>query len=573
MDIFSGHELRQIPLSVSSALRRRNQLLEECGLSPEDADFAVGVYDAQDSLLATASLCGDTIKGVCVRPEARDLSLTAPMATALLSEASARGITNVRVFTKPEYEDVFRSLAFSPIGRGDGAVLLESDTQALKRYLKRIASAKNSASGKSGCIVMNVNPLTLGHFYLLQEAASQVDTLYVIPVGDDTHTFFSLSERVEALVSAATRIGNVCVLPSGPYCISRSTFPSYFIKELNTLTRAYCTLDLDIFASHIAPALDISVRFAGSEPLDALTAAYNDAMREILPPRGIEVRILDRLQMDGEPISASRVRAFTEAGRAGRALQLVPRESYPMVLAAAAFRALVDEVDTTPKPGLVDRDNSGAHTDMDHSLMLRSASTLRPWFTRIASVALTTPGELRQIGIEAEADMMRATSGVNTHRGALFSMGLAVAAASRLLNDGKLTLQSLRSEIQSLASGFPRAEGTHGASVATKYGVPTALDSARQGFLQAFEAAASSLSPHEMLLSIMATLPDTNIYHRCGKAAADDVKQQASSLLANYSDKAMRDLDRDFTARGISPGGAADMLALALFIKSILNIT
>lgn len=573
MDIFSGHELRQIPLSLPSALRQRNRLLEECGLTPEDADFAVGVYDTQDSLLATASLCGDTIKGVCVHPQARDLSLTAPLATALLNEAASRGISNVRVFTKPEYEDVFRSLSFSLTGKGDGAILLESESQALKSYLKTIASYRNADASVAGCIVMNANPLTLGHFYLLQKAASQVDTLFVIPVGDDPHTLFSLSERVDALESAAARIGNVRVLPASPYCISRSTFPSYFIKEISTLTRAHCTLDLDIFASHIAPSLGVSVRFAGSEPMDPLTSVYNDTMQEVLPQRGIEIRILERMQIEDEPVSASRVRTLIKTGHAGAALRLVPSESYPMVLSAAAFQALADEVDTTPKPGLVDKDNSGAHTDMDHSLMLLSAATLRPWFTKIAKAAIKNTADLRLIGIDAESDMMRATSGVNTHRGALFSMGLAVAAASRMLNDGNLTLQSLQSEICTLAGGFPRATGTHGAYVAMKYGVPTALDAACEGFPLAFEAASSSLSAQKMLLSIMASLTDSNIYHRCGEAVADDVRKQASTLLENYSDDAMRDLDRKFTAGGISPGGAADMLALAFFIKSILNIT
>lgn len=571
MDIFSGYEIRQIPLSLPSALRRRDKLLKDCGLSPVAADFSVGVYDSQDNLLATASLCTDIIKGVCVHPEARDLSLTAPLATALLAEAADRGITNVRVFTKPEYEEVFRSLAFSHVGSGHGAVLLESDPRALPAYLKKITDAKADITGTAGCIVMNANPLTLGHFYLLSQAAAQVDILYVIPVGDDSATLFSLEERANAISKAAKRIGNVKVLPAGPYCISRSTFPSYFLKEKNAFTEAHCTLDLDIFARHIAPALGVTIRFAGSEPLDPLTATYNDTMLSMLPERGIKVCIIDRMTMDGQPVSASRVRSYIEHGQTGMALRLVPPESYPQVLSAAAFQALVDEVDTTPKPGLVDRDNNGAHSDMNHELMMLSARTLRPWFSRLASPALSTD-ELRQTGIMAEADMMKATGGVNTHKGALFSMGLAVAAASRLLQTDTLTPETLRSAIKTLAADFPRAKGTHGADVASTYGVPTALDSARDGFPQAFEAAASQTQPTLMLLSIMASLPDSNIYHRCGAATAASVKAMAASLLSNYSDESMRALDRDFTSRRISPGGAADMLALALFIQSIFKL-
>ena len=377
MDTFSGLEVREIPLSLAFARRKRDDLLRSCGLEPGEADYALGVYDSEERLLGTASLDGDTIKGVCLAPELRDSAVTGSLVTGLLAHANARGISNVRVFTKPEYEPVFRSLSFSLVGQGAGAVLLESDAGALKK-LKSAYSA-HKVSGRSGAIVMNVNPLTRGHLYLIESAAEQVDHLFIIPVGDNPRTMFTLAERAAALKRATTGMENVTVLESSPYCISAATFPTYFIKEVTDQTRAHCTLDLDIFARHIAPSLGVTVRFAGTEPKDELTRTYNAAMKELLPARGIEVVEIERLKDNGEWISASNVRKLIGKRHIAEALSLVPVASAPMILSKVAEQALLDEVNLTPKPGLVDRDNSGAHTDMDYALMCRSAETLRPW--------------------------------------------------------------------------------------------------------------------------------------------------------------------------------------------------
>lgn len=572
MSTSAGFELRQIPMTLAFARKRRERLLSACGLEAGHADYAVGMYDCDDNLLATASLDGDTIKGVAVDDSVRSEQLTPRMITALLEHAASEGIDNPKVFTKPEYGPVFSSLSFTRVGAGSRAILLEHNPHSLSDYKAYLASQPRR-EGVTGCIVMNANPMTRGHLYLIEQAAQRCDTLFVIPVADTFDSEYSYAERLAIMRRATADMPRVTVLEGSHYAVSRQSFPSYFIKEVGAYTDAHIELDLDIFATHIAPSLGATVRFAGSEPTDRLTARYNELMQTILPSRGIRVEVIDRIEDAGEPISASRVRAMVAQGHASHALTLVPDATVPYLLAHAAAKALTDELDTTPKPGLVDRENSGAHTDMDHSLMSRSIAALTPVFARIAIASqgrsLPSAGTLMGIGLDGERLMMEATGGVNAHRGALFSLGLAVSAAAWLTHNGHtLTRPALQGCIMQLAEGFVHPDGTHGARVADEYDVPTALDYARRGYPEAFDTDLSH-GPHMALLSLMTRIEDSNVYHRGGRQGARDVKAMAAELMADYSDAGMRQLDATLTARNISPGGAADMLALAMLISSL----
>ena len=352
-------------------------------------------------------------------------------------------------------------------------------------------------------------------------------------------------------------------------------------------------LDLDLFRRHIAPALGATVRFVGTEPTDRLTRRYNELMHEVLT----DVREISRLEKEGNAVSASRVRKAMEQGDMSTIRQLVPPTTLPYIIAHLATQALQAELDTTPKPGLVDKDSNGAHHDMDYALMQRSIDTLHPYFVKLALLgcadALPSHTAIRDAGIEAEKAMLSATNGVNTHKGALFSMGLAVVAAAHEKNT-----DSLQTTIKALAASFPDTNGTHGskAKLLSKgtTAIKGALDNAREGYEMLFaewlpfyierrkEHDAHTL--HKTLLRIMCDLDDTNVIYRTDLATAEEVKQEARALLDSFSkahtaeDKekriaaellALKDMDKRYTARNISPGGAADMLSLTIFIGSI----
>ena len=563
-------ELREIPLSLSFARQRREQLLSAAGLATDKADYAVGIYDTDDRLLATASLDGDTIKGVAVDESVRSEQLTPRMVTQILDYAARNGIGNPKVFTKPEYAPVFSAMGFTQVGLTDRAAMLEHSTTSLADYLAYLRSLPRQ--GHTGCIVMHANPLTLGHMHLIETASRLCDTLFVIPVADNPAAEFTYHERHRMLAEATKGIANVQIVDGSHYAVSRQSFPSYFIKTLSDVTDTHISLDLDIFCRHIAPALDVRTRFVGDEPTDPLTARYNELMHQILPSKGIAVHQIARLASAAGPISASAVRQLLASGNLNQALDIVPQASVPALLAHAAAKALSDELATTPKPGLVDLENPGAHNDMDHLLMQKSIKALTPVFADIARASMTEKmpqaSTLVPIGLEGEQQMMQATGGVNTHRGALFSMGLAVAAAAWLKHHGKeITRQQMRHTIKLISTGFTHAEKSNGAGVARTYGVPTALDYARRGFAEAF-ATDLSQGPHKALLWLMTKIEDSNVYHRAGARGALTVKTRAAELLGAYTHEGMRQLDAELTRLGISPGGAADMLALAMFIDS-----
>ena len=149
---------------------------------------------------------------------------------------------------------------------------------------------------------------------------------------------------------------------------------------MSDATDTHIQLDLDVFLSHIAPALGVSVRFVGTEPKDPLTARYNQLMKRILPERGVQLVEIERINSNGVPVSASNFRRLLAEGNFAAAVDLLPPTSIPVMAPVIAVRALEEELLTTPKPGLVDCEDSGAHDDMDYPLMQKSIKSLGCFF-------------------------------------------------------------------------------------------------------------------------------------------------------------------------------------------------
>jgi [citrate (pro-3S)-lyase] ligase len=190
--------------------------------------------------------------------------------------------------------------------------LLPSKLQEeLETYKETLREFGVFSQGVCGAIVMNCNPFTLGHLYLAEYAAKQVDQLYLFVVQEDK-SFFPFSDRIELVRCGVAHLGNVTVIPSGMFIISSLTFTDYFNKAEKQDRVIDSSVDVTIFATEIAPTLHITIRFAGDEPLDKITQQYNHTMRDILPHYGIEFRVIPRLLSDRQPISASRVRQLLE---------------------------------------------------------------------------------------------------------------------------------------------------------------------------------------------------------------------------------------------------------------------
>lgn len=585
------HYISEAPLSLNSVRRRVEAFLAANGLrlAPLDRYVVVTRDEDGDEILAGGGLDGNVIKCVAVSESARSEGLMNILVSRLIAIAREEGRESVKAFTKPENEGIFKSLGFALIASSPNAILMENGRGGLPEYRKYLASL--ARPGRNGAIVMNANPFTKGHRYLVEQAASQVDNLYVIVVKED-RSRFPYVERKAMIEAGCAGLDNVVVCEGSDYAISAATFPTYFLKKLDDATDTQIALDLDLFVNHIAQPLGVTVRFAGSEPEDALTRRYNELMAEILPGTSVAVvrqarRPIDfveipRLEQKGKPLSATSLRRALDKGNLKEAMEYIPKSTVPYLVADLAERALRLELDTTPKPGLVDRRDNGAHKDMDYALMSKSISALRPYLTRLAveSAKDIDPAKIKEIGIEAEKAMLKATGGVNTHKGALFCIGLSVAAASCLAcSTGAVDAYSFKELVSRAASEIPSARGTHGAEAKRSFKAVGALENARAAYPELFadwlpyyrSLEGDPFRCHKTLLHIMTTLDDTNILHRRGAEGLAHAEAEAARLLEDFSESGLSSLNKDFIRENISPGGSADMLSLTIFINSIIN--
>lgn len=601
------HYISEAPLSLNSVRRRVEAFLAANGLrlAPLDRYVVVTRDEDGDEILAGGGLDGNVIKCVAVSESARSEGLMNILVSRLIAIAREEGRESVKAFTKPENEGIFKSLGFGLLASAPKAILMENGRGGLPEYKKYLESL--ARPGRNGAIVMNANPFTKGHRYLVEQAASQVDNLYVIVVKED-RSRFPYVERKAMIEAGCAGLDNVVVCEGSDYAISAATFPTYFLKKLDDATDTQIALDLDLFVNHIAQPLGVTVRFAGSEPEDALTRRYNELMAEILPGTSVAVvrqdhqpdpelvegsavrqarRPIDfveipRLEQNGKPLSATSLRRALDKSGLKEAMEYIPKSTVPYLVADLAERALRLELDTTPKPGLVDRQDNGAHKDMDYALMSKSISALRPYLTRLAveSAKDIDPAKIKEIGIEAEKAMLKATSGVNTHKGALFCIGLSVAAASCLAcSTGSVDAYSFKELVSRAASEIPSARGTHGAEAKRSFKAVGALENARAAYPELFadwlpyyrSLECDPFRCHKTLLHIMTTLDDTNILHRRGAEGLAHAEAEAARLLEDFSESGLSSLNKDFIRENISPGGSADMLSLTIFIESIIN--
>lgn len=283
--------------------------------------------------------------------------------------------------------------------------------------------------------------------------------------------------------------------------------------------------------------------------------------------------------------------------KAGFLLYLAGRQHLAEFIAVRAYLALTQEVSVTPKPGLVDRNNCGSHRDMDIRYFFASANALRPFLCRFAEEGYLTrdadPKEtfrrIRSIGMEAEKAMLNATGGVNTHKGAIFSLGILCAAAGRLTPEEWLpeTILSLCADmtkgvVESDFAGITADNAkTAGERLYALYGITGVRGQAEQGFPAVKDAGlpilqkglAGRLSLNDAgaaaLLHLLAATDDTNLIARSNRQTQLEVRNQIADLLVNEpfpSRESIEELDREFIEKNLSPGGSADLLALCFFL-------
>ena len=300
---------------------KRNDLKFE-----DDIETAYGIYDDENMLLGCGCAAGRLLKCFAMDPALRGQNGLGTILTQLIQNRFEKGVYDLMVITRSHNRTLFENCGMHTVVEAAGIVLLENRTNGPERFAQSVLKELDPSLIEEGfgCAVMNCNPFTKGHRYLIEYASAHCKNLLIFVVEED-RSAFPAKDRYALVKEGTEDLNNVHVFQSGPYMISRATFPTYFLKENEDAASLQAQLDISLFAQRLAPALHIHTRFAGEEPLDPVTAGYNNAMAAILPAHDIEFVQIPRLTTSEEIVSASRVRKLLEEeGVSDHVLSLVP---------------------------------------------------------------------------------------------------------------------------------------------------------------------------------------------------------------------------------------------------------
>ena len=303
------------------------QLIQSEGLFIEnlaDITETLGIYE-DDKLIATGSYYENVLKYLAIDPEFQGGNTFNKLVSTLINELASQNIFHIFVFTKPQYQQSFTYLGFSVVAETETSALLETGDYSIDQY---IASLPTATGQNISAIVMNANPFTLGHRYLIEQAAKQSDFVYVFVVDQDV-SLFKMSERMDLIKAGTKDLTNVQVVNGGQYMVSFVTFPAYFIKSRADVATYQTKLDAQVF-KRIAKSLRITKRFVGDEPYSPTTAIYNQALKKVLPPE-VELEILDRETIGTDIISATKVRQAIENDDLQTVKKYVPETTFMFI--------------------------------------------------------------------------------------------------------------------------------------------------------------------------------------------------------------------------------------------------
>ena len=318
----SEYFISQIYPSDRRSLAQVDTLLQKEGITRDgNLDYICAMRDENDAVIATGSCFGPTLRCFAVSSDHQGEGLLNEIITHLMEAQFSRGNTHLFLYTKTGSAKFFESLGFYEIARVDGKlVFMENRRNGFSGFLNALAKTKQD--GVSAALVMNANPFTLGHQYLVETAAAQCDTLHLFILSEDA-SLVPFAVRKKLVQAGTAHISNVVLHDSGPYIISNATFPSYFLKDETAVIEGHARLDLAVFIK-IARALNVTARFVGEEPTSQVTGLYNKIMAEELPKAGIQCHIIPRKEANGKAISASTVRQALQAGDWEALKALVP---------------------------------------------------------------------------------------------------------------------------------------------------------------------------------------------------------------------------------------------------------
>lgn len=323
----------EVPSTSVVRWQKINDFLKSVDLDvSEDVELFI-VAKQDDHIVACAGLSGRVLKNIAIDETIRGKGIALRLMSELLKVAYREKRSDLFLFTKPIYQEMFEDCGFKYIEQSHHEVILMENSNNIEHQKEALRAHKKEGK-RIGSIVINANPFTLGHRHLVEQACLNSDWVHLFVVKEDA-SFFSFKDRYHLIQEGLKHIANLTIYEGSDYIISKATFPTYFIKDKRHIDSLYTELDLNIFRNHLAPQLEITHRFVGEEPICVVTNEYNQQMKKILSSPSnhpsVEVIEIPRIEYKGEPISASRVRRLMGEKNLEEISHLVPPTTYQLI--------------------------------------------------------------------------------------------------------------------------------------------------------------------------------------------------------------------------------------------------
>jgi [citrate (pro-3S)-lyase] ligase len=323
-------DFRFVHATTSYEKEMAHHLLLSRGLMIDDhVTETINLY-VLDECIGTISYDDNVIKMIAVKENHEKENLTGVLLQYVMRLFEVKGIGKYFLFTPLQNAIIFQNLGLKLISQTEHIALFENAWHPIDQTLEKLASSISFFGTKRAGIVMNCNPITLGHLYLIETCAKENDDVIIFLV-ETNRSVFPFDIRFRLVKEATKHMKNVHILPSTPYIISPATFPTYFLKEVSEASDMFIQLDLTIFKEHFFKVFKLTSRYVGTEPLDLSTAHYNEAMKKIF---GSSLHVIERLERNQAVISASKVRELMKNHAYDELKKWVPEATYQFLLSS-----------------------------------------------------------------------------------------------------------------------------------------------------------------------------------------------------------------------------------------------
>jgi len=343
-------KLQKVNLKSKNEKQEVYKFLDDFGLTLDsDVDYTVVLRNLSGSIKATCSKAKNILKCFAISEDLRGENVTASLISHLVDKLFEENIFHCFIFTKPDKIKVFTSLNFKLLYEVEDAALLEYGVYDINKVLKDMSNKYgiNSNTAK-GALVMNCNPFTKGHRYLVEEASKICEKVLLFLVEEDK-SLFPFKDRYDIVKEGVQDLENVTVVAGGEYIISSATFPSYFIRKEDERMRAYQNIDCGIFAKYFCDKFNIIKRFVGQEPYCSVTNSYNETLKIVLPQYNIKLIEIERSKYDEDYISASKVRELIKLGKLEKVKKIVPEVTWKF-LNSERGKEIIERIKSSNSP-------------------------------------------------------------------------------------------------------------------------------------------------------------------------------------------------------------------------------